>query len=130
MAAALRALAPHEEVATPSVVLTKAVLRAAMRLGVSSALLARVIGVSEATVSRMRAGAHVLPATGKPFELAALFVRLTRDLDLLTGGDDAAARSWFTTDNTALGGRPADLVVTVQGLMSAAIYVDSRAGRL
>jgi DNA-binding Xre family transcriptional regulator len=41
-------------------VLTKAALRAATQLGITNKLLAAVIGVSEATVSRMRSGDYTL----------------------------------------------------------------------
>ena len=41
-------------------VLTKATLRAASQLGLTNRLLATVIGVSEATVSRMRSGGYRL----------------------------------------------------------------------
>ncbi|MGZ8388375.1 MAG: antitoxin Xre-like helix-turn-helix domain-containing protein, partial [Rhodoplanes sp.] len=56
-------------------VLTKAALRAATQLGITNKLLAAVIGVSEATVSRMRSGDYTLQRGQKPFELAVLFVR-------------------------------------------------------
>src|ERR1700693_2272589 len=47
-------------VADPAAVLTKATLEAATRLGLTNKLLATVIGVSEATVSRMRNGVYTL----------------------------------------------------------------------
>src|ERR1035437_3816421 len=75
-------------------VLTKATLRAAIQLGLTNKLLATVIGVSEATVSRMRSGDYLLQSGQKPFELAVLFVRLYRSLDAIVGGDDAVAGSW------------------------------------
>ena len=40
--------------------MTKAVLRAAVRLGVSNKALAGIIGLSEASVSRMGAGTYTL----------------------------------------------------------------------
>ncbi len=49
------------------VVLTKAVVRAAERLDVKARLLAAVLGVSEATVSRMKKGDFTLEAGAKPF---------------------------------------------------------------
>ena len=55
---------------------TKALLRAAARLELASKDLARILGLSEATVSRMSRGAYVLTPEQKPFELALLFVRL------------------------------------------------------
>jgi hypothetical protein len=105
---------------------TKAVLRAADRLGVSNRALARIIGVSEASVSRMRAGTYALAPADKPFELALLFVRLYRALDTIVGGDDAAASSWLRQDNLALGAAPLTLVQTVPGLMHVVQYLDAR----
>jgi hypothetical protein len=74
--------------ADQAAVLTKATLNAATRLGLTNKLLATVIGVSEATVSRMRNGVYKLQRGQKSFELAVLFVRLYRSLDAM-GGDDA-----------------------------------------
>lgn len=107
-------------------VVTKAVLRAAEVLGVSNRQLARVIGVSEATVSRMGKGAYRLAPDDKPFELALLFVRLYRSLDAVVGGDRASARGWMTADNTALGAAPVARVQTVQGLVDVIAYLDAR----
>lgn len=107
-------------------VITKATLRAATRLGVSSRVLAAVIGVSEATVSRMRSGAHLLRRGQKPFELAVLFVRLYRSLDAMMGGDDAAAAGWMKAHNAALDAEPIALVQTVPGLVNVIQYLDAR----
>src|SRR2546430_17115883 len=62
--------------ADQAAVLTKATLRAATQLGLTNKLLVTVIGVSEATVSRMRSGDYALQRGQKSFELAVLFVRL------------------------------------------------------
>lgn len=107
-------------------VVTKAVMRAAEALGVSNRQLARIIGVSEATVSRMGKGAYRLAPDDKPFELALLFVRLYRSLDAIVGGDRASARGWMAADNTALGAAPVARVQTVQGLVDVIAYLDAR----
>ena len=112
--------------ARDAAVATKAVLRAADRLHVSSRALARIVGVSEASVSRMRAGSYALSPADKPFELAMLFVRLYRALDAIVGGDDAAAAAWLRSDNLALGAAPLELVQTVPGLMHVVNYLDAR----
>jgi len=109
-----------------AVVLTKAVLRAADRLGMTSKALARVIGVSEATLSRMRSGEYALQKGQKSFELAVLFVRFYRSLDAILGGDQTAASAWLTSRNTALQGEPLALIQTVPGLMNAIHYLDAR----
>jgi uncharacterized protein (DUF2384 family) len=107
-------------------VLTKAALRAAGRLGVSNKSLARIVGLSEASVSRMGSGAYSLAPGDKAFELAVLFVRLFRSLDALVHGDDAVARSWIANPNAALGGVPLDLIQTVSGLVHVLAYLDAR----
>jgi hypothetical protein len=88
--------------------------------------LAAVIGVSEATVSRMGAGAYTLAAGDKPFDLALLFVRLFRALDAVVDGDDAVAQAWLRNENIALGGRPLALIQSIPGLVNAVSYLDTR----
>jgi hypothetical protein len=107
-------------------ILTKATLRAATLLGLTNKLLATVIGVSEATVSRMRSGDYTLQRGQKPFELAVLFVRLYRSLDAIVGGDDAVAGSWLKNRNTVLDAEPIALIQTVPGLMNVIQYLDAR----
>ena len=109
-----------------AVVVTKAVLRAAERLGVSNRLLASVLGCSEATVSRMGSGAYQLSPGDKPFELAVLFLRLFRSLDAIVGGDAAAARAWLRSENLALNAPPVRLIATVAGLVTVVGYLDAR----
>ena len=113
-----------------SAVVGKAVSRAADLLGLSNAALARTIGVSEATASRLRAGAYAIEPGTKPYELALLLIRLFRGLDAVVGGDEASLRSWMAAANRALGGVPRDLVQTVTGLVAAVDYVDAARARV
>jgi hypothetical protein len=105
-------------------VLTRAVLRAAGLLGLSSALVARVLGVSEASVSRLGAGTRRIQPDSKEGELALLLVRVYRSLDALVGADDAQRRAWMTGDHVALGGRPIELIQRADGLVSVVAYLD------
>ena len=123
MARALRNAAPSPERAA---VVTKAVLRAAERLGLTNKVLASVIGLSEATVSRMRSGKHQLQEGQKPFELAVLLVRLYRSLDAIVGGDDAVAGTWLRSPNAVLGSEPLGAIQTVPGLTDVIQYLDAR----
>lgn len=107
-------------------ILTKAALRAAERLEISGRLLAGILGLSEAQVSRLRNGEAVLTEPSKSFELAALLVRAFRSLDAITGGDERVARAWLTAPNSALGARPADRITSVQGLVDVVTYLDAR----
>jgi hypothetical protein len=106
-------------------VVSKAVLRSAERLGVSNRLLARVIGLSEASVSRMAHDQFTLDFGDKPYELSLLFIRLFRSLDSIVGGDEATARAWLRNENLALGDRPIAIIETVPGLVSVVEYLDA-----
>ncbi|MFC5355755.1 antitoxin Xre/MbcA/ParS toxin-binding domain-containing protein [Azospirillum himalayense] len=108
-------------------VVTKAVLRAADQLEIPNTILARILGVSEPTVSRMRKHGLTLSTNDKSFELAILFIRLYRSLDAIVGGDPNVARAWLRNVNTALdNGKPLDKVQTITGLMHVIDYLDSR----
>lgn len=107
-------------------VLSKAVARAADFLDLHNAALARILGLSPASISRLKSGTFTLSPGTKPFELAQLFVRLFRSLDAITGSDDNASRSWLRARNLVLNGQPIDLVQTVTGLTTVLSYVDSR----
>jgi hypothetical protein len=107
-------------------VASKAMLRAAERLGLSNRALGRIVGLSEASVSRMARGSFTLAERDKAFELGLLFIRLFRSLDAVVGGDEAAARAWLRGDNVALGGKPLSLIETVPGLVNVLAYLDAR----
>ena len=107
-------------------VVTKAALRAAGLLGISNKALARIVGLSEASVSRMGAGTYMLAPGEKPFELAVLFVRFYRALDAIVHGDDGVARAWLSNPNAALGGEPITVIQSVSGLVHAVAYLDAR----
>lgn len=107
-------------------VLTEAVIRAADQLGVNAKSLSAVLGVSEATVSRMRRKDFVLERGTKPFELGVLFVRLFRSLDAIVGGDETVARAWIKNQNLALEARPLEKIMTIAGLFDVIAYLDSR----
>ena len=121
-----RQVASQQEAA--SATLTKAVIRAARLLGISQQLLARVLGLSTATVSRMMSGQYFL-RDGKEWEFAVLFVRIFRSLDALLGNADAA-RQWLNGDNLALAGKPIDLIQTTEGMVRVLHYMDAHRGRI
>jgi hypothetical protein len=113
----------------PAATLTKALLNAATRLGIRSRELAGIIGSSEATISRLRAGRYIDPAS-KQGELALLFLRMFRSLDALMGGDEAKSRAWLGAENLHLAGVPADRLRNVEGLVDVVQYLDALRGRL
>jgi hypothetical protein len=117
---------PFHHLVSTDAVLSKAALRAGERLGLSSAVLAKILGLSAPTVTRMRQGAYVLNEKEKAYELAALFVRVYRSLDAIVGGDDAVAAEWLEADNIALGDKPVNMIQKVTGLFHVLQYLDAR----
>ncbi len=109
-------------------VLSKALMRAAGAAGLPQRAVARMLGASEATVSRLARG-RTLDPQSKEGELALVFLRLYRSLDALVGGRPDQLRQWMQADNRHLGGVPAELVQTAQGLFHAAEYLDALRGR-
>jgi len=106
-------------------VVSKAVLRSAERLGVSNRLLGRIIGLSEASISRMARGQFSLEPDNKSYELSLLFIRLFRSLDSIVGGDETTARAWLRNENLLLGDRPIAMIETVSGLVNVLAYLDA-----
>ena len=107
-------------------VLTKATIRSANKLGLPQSLVAAILGLSPATVSRMAQGTYSLKRHDKAFELAVLLVRLYRSLDAIVGGDGEVARQWLRSPNTALNNQPINLIRNIQGLVDVIQYLDAR----
>lgn len=107
-----------------ALVLSKAVVRAAEKLGVSRALLAKILGLSPATVTRLFAGQYQLEQSRKEWEFALLFVRVFRSLDSIVG-DEATARKWLNSDNLGLNGKPIELIRHIEGLVRVVHYLDA-----
>ena len=110
-------------------VLTKAVIRAAQALELSQSKVARTLGVSDPTVSRMFTDKYLLDPARKEWELAALFVRLWRSLDSIVASDEKA-RAWLNGENRALGARPVELLGSAEGLIRVLHYLDAARGRI
>jgi DNA-binding XRE family transcriptional regulator len=114
----------------PGAVVARALLRAADGLGLSQKDLARIVGVSAATMSRLASGGRALAPESKEGELALLLIRVFRSLDALLGGNAGDVRAWFNAANVHLGGVPAARVRTVEGLVHVAEYLDAMRGKL
>lgn len=114
----------------PGQTLSKALVCAAVNLGLNQGTVAKIVGVSPSTASRLFAGKLVLdPGDRKVWELAALFVRLYRSLDALLGHDEQA-KAWLNGPNTALNAKPIDLIKKTEGLVRVTQYLDAYRGRI
>ena len=114
-----------DQAASEDVVLTKALTRASELLGLSGAALARVLGVSESSISRLLSGARTVAPDSKEGELALLLVRLYRSLDTLVGADSKQRKAWMDGYNRALNGHPGKLIERAEGLVAVVAYLDS-----
>jgi Protein of unknown function (DUF2384) len=109
-------------------VLRRALHRASQTLGMGQGDVAKIIGVSDASVSRLFSKQRTIDPQSKEGELSILFLRLYRSLDGLVGSEESA-RTWFHAQNHHLRGKPAELVKTVQGLVNVIQYLDAMRGK-
>jgi hypothetical protein len=113
-----------ETVTAASAVLTKATLRSAGLLGLSNSVLAKAVGLSEASISRMSSGAKAFEVGSKPAELAALVIRVYRSLDALVGNSEEHRRLWMTSYNRAINATPKEAIQSAEGLVRVVTYLD------
>ncbi len=123
-------MAPAKMVTSPDqlkkeAVITKALLRAADLLGVSRKELSQIVGISEATLSRMYQGQSTISLETKEGEAASQLVRIYRSLDTLFGGKSELCSRWLKASNDHLGGIPLNLTKNIQGLIHVAGYLDA-----
>lgn len=110
-------------------VLSRAVVRAGAIIDLPQKDLARILGISPASATRIARGRGIDP-TSKEGELAVLFLRFYRSLHALLGGDAANMRTWLHAQNHHLGGRPAGLLQSVEGLVRVVNYLDAMRGKV
>lgn len=112
-------------------VLTAAVAETARQLDIGPSDLARIIGVSQPSASRLLGGLFFIKDGTKEWELAALFIRLYRGLYSIVGNSDPLARAWLKSENRIFGGQlPLDAIKKTQGLVHACDYVDAHRATL
>ena len=109
----------------PNEVLGRALVRAGKELGLTQADLGAVVGRDRTAISRQS-----LEPASKSGELALLVIRAYRALYVLVGGDGRQMKHWMHTSNRHLGGVPAELIRSVQGLNRVVEYLDAIRGRL
>jgi DNA-binding XRE family transcriptional regulator len=113
----------------PTVVLSKAVLRAAKQLSLKQEELASVIGVHRTAITRLKHKQDLRPDS-KSGELALLLIRVGRALFALAGGNEAWIKHFMRSPNTLTGGVPAEQVQTVQGLVRVLSCLDAIRGKV
>ncbi len=118
-----------QEISRPDLVLGKAVLSVAGRLGINAKGLAAIIGCSEASVSRLKQGRSIDPDS-KEGELALLLIRLYRSLNAILGGNDEQSEKWLKAHNHHLDAVPLKKINNIQGLIEVVQYLDAMRGKI
>lgn len=126
----MRPVQPKESAKAKSQVITKAFLRAVERLDMSRSEIALVLGISEASLTRLFQGGRAIEAESKEGEIALYFLRLYRSLDTLFGGDRENSVKWFKSSNVHLGGIPIEIVKSIGGLIEITGYLDAMRGKV
>lgn len=109
-----------------AIVLSMATVNAATRLELTTSDLERILGISQASASRLMRGGFLLKEKSKPWEMALLLVRLYRGLASIVGNDDVLAGKWLRSPNRAFDNAlPYDRIQSAIGLVAACDYVDA-----
>lgn len=107
-------------------ILSTAVAEVARHLEISSTELGHIIGVSQASASRLMRGEFAVRENAKEWEFAALLVRLYRGLFSIVGNNDQLAKDWLKSRNSAFGNEiPFEVIQKAAGLVHACDYIDA-----
>jgi len=112
-----------------STILTKALKNAANYWEVSNKHLGEMIGLSEATISRLKNGKYTLEQSSTSWQLSVMFLRIFRGLDAYMGGNIANEKLWLHANNNALGGQPIEVMRNIEGMTSVVQYIDYMRGQ-
>jgi putative toxin-antitoxin system antitoxin component (TIGR02293 family) len=123
---AMACFAPVQQAISKPQVLSKAVVNTAIYLELPKVKLARILGVSSATVTRLYTDQYRLSPDKKEWDFAALLVRLFRSLDSIVGGVADDARKWLASENKAFAGKkPIELIDSPEGLVRVVTDLDA-----
>ena len=103
--------------------LTKAVLRAAARLGLSDDL-PMILGIESVHWKAIAAGDALLDPSRPEWQAATSFTSLFRALLTLVGTIDGA-REWLATSHQTLGSEPTTLLRSTEGRERVLRYLDA-----
>ena len=104
----------------PNIVLGKAALRAAERMGLSRSELGKALGRDRSSISRSG-----VDPDSKAGELAKLLIRCFRSLAVMVDDNEEQMREWLATPNSHTGGVPSQQLQSVSGLVTVCEYLDA-----
>jgi hypothetical protein len=100
------------------------------RFDISDDDFAKILAMPEDAVLRMKLGETVIAHDSHSFKVGVAFVRMSRLLFGIVGGDVKSARSWLYSHNTALGDVPLYIMVKHHwaGIEYVIGYLESHSG--
>lgn len=111
-------------------ILTKAFIRMVELLQLSRQDVSVIIGLSEASLSRLFSGQkNFIDPHSNEGQLAILLIRLFRSLDTLFGGNAEQCRLWLRSNNKHLDTTPIELIKSIEGLVRCIQYLDAMRGK-
>ncbi|MCP0913304.1 MULTISPECIES: antitoxin Xre/MbcA/ParS toxin-binding domain-containing protein [Legionella] len=116
--------------ANQDAILTKAILKMANFYGLNGKELSEILGISEATATRLHQGKKQLAADTKEGEMALLLLRLYRSLNALVGNNHEKAKAWLRSDNYYFHKKPLEQIKTIAGLVAVVNYLDAMRGKI
>lgn len=119
----------QKKVANRDVILTKAILNLALSYKLKGKELSEIIGISEASATRLNNGTKLILENSKEGELALLLIRLYRSLNVLVGNNPDKAQAWLHGSNRYFTQKPFDLIKRVDGLVAVVEYLDAMRGK-
>lgn len=114
----------------PDLVLTKALLKLAAHYDLNGKTLSAIIGLSEASITRLHQQKSLLNPASKEGEVALLLIRLYRGLNALVGNNYEKARLWLNAPNQYFRDKPIELIKSITGLVEVVNYIDAMRGKL
>lgn len=116
----------HQE----EIVLTKAICSLAKFYSLSGKDLSKIIGISEASASRISQGIKLISPHTKEGEMALLLLRIYRSLNAMVGNNHEKAKLWLNSQNKYFRNKPIEEMKTIPGLISVLNYLDAMRGKL
>lgn len=111
-------------------VLTKALQNLVIFYDLKGKDLKAIIGISEASASRLSQGHKLITVQSKEGELALLLIRLYRSLNALLGNDAEKAKIWLNSHNDYFQQKPVEHIKQLQGLVEVVNYLDAMRGKI
>lgn len=106
-------------------VLRKAMINLCDQLAINCKELAVIIGMNEASLSRIYENKAQIDPESKKGELALLLIKLYRSLDTKFDGNMQQCLDWLRHYNHHLQAIPAERILHVEGLLEIVSYLDA-----